>query len=217
MPVVSSALRAIPVSLAILGLFAAPACVTKKVFRKNAEETDTRVKGVEGGVEKNETRISDLSKDTDQKITSVRGTAERAVELGNSAMTKAEEAERLARGKLLWSTTLTDDTTKFSFDQSQLPPEATHILDDLAAKVKALDKSVYLEIEGHTDNIGSDTYNEILGQKRAEAVRLYLNEKGGLPLHAMSVISYGETKPIASNDTREGRSKNRRVVIRVLE
>jgi peptidoglycan-associated lipoprotein len=203
--------------LALLGVLGGAGCVTKKAYRQNVEETDTRVKGVESGVEENERRISDVAKDTDQKIASVKGTAEKAVELGSSAMAKAEAAERLAKGKLLWTTTLTDENTKFSFDQSELPTEATRILDDLAAKVKGLDKAVYIEIEGHTDNIGSDEYNRQLGEKRAEAVRDYLNQKAGIPLHAISVISYGESRPIAPNNTRDGRSQNRRVVVRVLE
>jgi peptidoglycan-associated lipoprotein len=205
------------VGIAVLGLVASPGCVTKKVFKKNVEDTDTRIKGVESGVEQNERRISDVQTDTDQKITSVKGTAEKAVEIGNTAMAKAEAAETLAKGKLLWTTTLTDDATKFSFDQAQLPPEATQILDELASKVKGLDKAVYIEIEGHTDSIGSEDYNRQLGEKRADAVRNYLNENGGIPLHAMNVISRGEENPVSDNKSKQGRAQNRRVVIRVLE
>jgi len=80
-----------------------------------------------------------------------------------------------------------------------------------------MDKTVYLEIEGHTDNVGSEEYNKVLGERRAEAVRVYLNEKGGIPLHAMNVISYGEDEPVSDNGSRTGRAQNRRVVIRVLE
>ena len=205
------------VGIAVLGLVASPGCVTKKVFKKNVEDTDTRIKGVESGVEQNERRISDVQTDTDQKITSVKGTAEKAVEIGNTAMAKAEAAETLAKGKLLWTTTLTDENTKFSFDQAQLPPEATQILDELASKVKGLDKAVYIEIEGHTDSIGSEDYNRQLGEKRADAVRNYLNENGGIPLHAMNVISRGEENPVSDNKSKQGRAQNRRVVIRVLE
>lgn len=204
------------VGIVVLSLVGAPSCVSKKVFKQSQDETDSRIKGVESGVEANEKRTSDLARDTDAKITSVKGTAEKAVQIGNTAMTKAEAAEKAARGKILWTTTLSDDLTKFSFDEAKVPPEAAATLDDLAAKVKALDKAAYLEIEGHTDNIGSTEYNERLGYKRAEAVRNYLAEKG-IPLHAMSVISFGETKPVADNKSQDGRSQNRRVVIRVLE
>ena len=203
--------------VAVLSLIAASGCVTKKAWRQNVEATDTRVKGVESGLESQEKRTSDLAKDTDTRITQVKGTAEQAVEIGSQAMTKAESAEKLARGKILWTTTLSDDSVKFSFDGDKVPEGAQAILDDLAVKVKGLDKTVYLEIEGHTDNIGSDDYNQRLAAMRAEAVRNYLAEKDGIPLHAMNIISFGETKPVAANTTSEGRAKNRRVVVRVLE
>ena len=204
--------------MAVVSLVAANGCmVTKKAWRENVEATDTRVKGVESGLESQEKRTSDLAKDTDTRISQVKGTAEKAVEIGSQAMTKAEAAEKLAKGKVLWTTTLSDDRVKFSFDGDKIPPGAQAMLDELANKVKALDKTVYLEIEGHTDNIGSDTYNEHLAEMRAEAVRNYLAEKAGIPLHAMSIISYGESKPVAANTTSEGRAQNRRVVVRVLE
>lgn len=203
--------------VAVVSLVAANGCVTKKVWRENVAQTDTRIQGVESGLETQEKRTSDLATETDQRITSVKGTAEKAVEIGSSALTKAEQAEKAARGKILWTTTLSDDSVKFSFDGDKVPAQAGTILDDLASKVKGLDKTVYLEIEGHTDNIGSDEYNEKLGELRAEAVRNYLAEKGGIPLHAMNIISFGESKPVAGNSTAEGRAQNRRVVVRVLE
>lgn len=204
-------------SVAVVSLVAANGCVTKKVWKQNVDATDTRIKGVESGLETQEKRTSDLAKDTDSRITEVKGTADKAVEIGTQANNKAEEAAKAARGKILWTTTLSDDSVKFSFDGDKIPDGAQSILNDLASKVKGLDKTVYLEIEGHTDNIGSETYNEKLGQARAEAVRNYLATNGGIPLHAMNVISYGETKPVAANNTADGRAKNRRVVIRVLE
>jgi len=203
--------------VAVLSLVAATGCVTKKAWRENVEATDTRVKGVESGLEAQEKRTSDLAADTDARINQVKGTAEQAVEIGSQAMTKAESAEKLAKGKILWTVTLSDDNVKFSFDADKVPEAAQAVLDDLAAKVKSLDKTVYLEIEGNTDNIGSEEYNQRLGAARAEAVRNYLAEKNGIPLHAMNIISFGETKPVAANTTSEGRAKNRRVVVRVLE
>lgn len=203
--------------VAVVSLVAANGCVTKKVWRENVAQTDTRIQGVESGLETQEKRTSDLATDTNQRITEVKGTAEKAVEIGSSALTKAEAAEKAARGKILWTTTLSDDSVKFSFDGDKIPSQAGTILDDLASKVKGLDKTVYLEIEGHTDNIGSDEYNEKLGELRAEAVRNYLAAKGGIPLHAMNVISLGESMPVAANNTAEGRAQNRRVVVRVLE
>jgi len=203
--------------VAVLSLIAANGCVTKKAWRQNVEATDLRVKGVENGVETQEKRTTELARETDTRITQVKGTAEKAVEIGSQAMTKAESAEKLARGKILWTTTLSDDSVKFSFDADEVPDAAQSILDELGSKVKGLDKTVYLEIEGHTDNIGSDAYNKHLAEMRAEAVRNYLSEKAGIPLHAMNVISFGESKPVAANNTSQGRAQNRRVVVRVLE
>jgi outer membrane protein OmpA-like peptidoglycan-associated protein len=203
--------------IAVLALVASTGCVSKKVWKQNVAETDTRLQGVESGIETQEKRTTDLARETDTRITEVKGTAEKAVELGSTALSKAESAEKAARGKVLWTTTLSDDSVKFTFDGDQVPTEAQTILDDLAGKVKGMDKSVYLEIEGHTDNIGSEDYNEHLGELRAEAVRNYLAEKAGIPLHVMNVISFGESKPVAANNTAEGRAKNRRVVVRVLE
>ena len=74
---------------------------------------------------------------------------------------------------------------------------------------------MYLEIQGHTDATGSDAYNLKLGEARAEAVRRYLN-KQGVALNRMSTISYGKSEPVESNKTKEGRAKNRRVVVIVL-
>jgi outer membrane protein OmpA-like peptidoglycan-associated protein len=208
---------AVMAGLMIVVLVASVGCVTKKVYRKDMEQNDQRLKGVESGVEDSQRRIGDLRTETDGKIAAVDGKAQKAVEIGSQAMTKAEAAEKAARGKILWTVTLSDESVKFSFGKAEIPAEAARVLDDLAAKVKSMDKAVYLEIQGHTDNIGSEQYNLELGEKRASAVRAYLNEKDGLPLHAMSVISYGESKPVDDNKTAEGRSKNRRVVINVLE
>ena len=202
-------------------LVASNGCVTKKLFRKNVEETDARVAAAESGIEANERRIQDLRDETDSKLAAVDGKAEKAVEVGNTAIGKAAEAadaaEAAARGRLIWSVTLSDDRVKFSFGQADVPDEAKSILDDLIGKIKAYGKAVYIEIEGHTDSTGSEEYNEALGLKRAMTVRDYMSKTGGIPLHAMNVISYGEGQPVADNSTSEGRAQNRRVVVRVLE
>jgi len=208
-------------AIALVGVLGSTGCVSKKLFRKNVEETDQRVAGVESGVEANERRIDDLASETDSRIAEVRGTAEKAVEIGSVADQKAvkaqQMAEKAARGKLLWEVTLSDDSVRFSFDQAELPDAAKARLDELIAKVKAYDKAVYIEVEGHTDNIGSPASHLTLVERRAAAVKRYLNQAGRLPLHAINVISYGENQPVADNATPDGRAQNRRVVIKVLE
>ncbi len=213
--------RILLLALVTMALLLSTGCVSKKLFRKNVEDTDNRVGGVESAVEQNERRIADLSDETDSRLASMDGQIEKAQEASNSAMSRADQAaadaNRAMKGKLLWAVTLSDDRVRFGFDKAELSPEAKADLDGLAEMVKALDKAVYLEVEGHTDNIGSEDYNVELGEKRALVVMRYLNAEGGIPLHAMNSISYGSSQPVSDNDSPDGRAQNRRVVIRVLE
>ena len=85
-----------------------------------------------------------------------------------------------------------------------------------AAKILKDNATIRVEIQGHTDSIGSEKVNLELGYKRAHHVLRYLNMEHGFPLHRMNVISYGEMKPIADNGTKEGRAQNRRVTLVVM-
>jgi outer membrane protein OmpA-like peptidoglycan-associated protein len=133
-----------------------------------------------------------------------------------AALARAEAAGKLAQGKFDYALVLSDDTTKFPVNGSTLSGDAVARLTAFAAKLKADDKNVYLEIQGYTDSTGSPASNLRLGADRAEAVRRLLN-KQGVALNRMSTISYGQDDPVAANDTRAGRAQNRRVVIVVLE
>jgi len=112
--------------------------------------------------------------------------------------------------------TLTDEAVHFGFNKSELSADAKAALDAFAKRVKDENKNVYIEIQGHTDGIGSDKANLKLGQERAESVMKYLNMEQGFPLHRINAVSYGKFKPIADNKTADGRAKNRRVTLVVL-
>ena len=134
---------------------------------------------------------------------------------GNRADAVGRETERLMR--LLYEVVLSQDQGDFKFGNADLPDGAREEIDRLAGQLKSdAPKNVYIEIEGHTDATGEPEVNEHLGLERAEAVKRYLHESHQIPLHRMNTISYGEEKPVAPNDTREGRAQNRRVVVRVL-
>lgn len=150
-------------------------------------------------IAKNETDIAQLSK-----------TAQDAVERANAA-------GKLAQGKLVYEVVMSDDKLKFGSSKTALSKEAKAALDEFAAKLKADNKNVFIEIQGHTDSTGEAAPNLKVGEARAEAVRRYLNMKGGIPLHRMSVISYGETAPVADNKVKAGRQQNRRVVLVVIQ
>jgi len=143
--------------------------------------------------------------------------AEKALTRAEKALSRAEEAGTLAKGKLLFEVTFTDESVHFGFDVSNLSGEAKAALDSFAERVKAENKNVYMEIQGHTDSVGTDAYNVRLGMARAEVAKTYLYTKHNIPLHRMSVFSYGESKPVAENDTPQNRAINRRITIEVLE
>jgi peptidoglycan-associated lipoprotein len=181
-------------------------CATKKYVKQETGAVNTRVDDVQGQVEQTQTRLNTH----DKQIGEVSQTAQ-------DALRRAQEAGKLAEGKFLYETVLTDEKVKFGFDTSDLSPEGQAAIDEFAAKIKEDNKNVYVEIQGHTDNVGSEKYNEELGLLRAESVRRYLNQKQSFPLHRINVISYGESSPVADNKTREGRSQNRRVALVVLD
>ena len=139
----------------------------------------------------------------------------RATEVGRTAESRAAGIEAETR-KLIFETVLSEDRGQFKLGKAELPEDATGALDTMVNQLKTDKKAVWVEIEGHTDNIGDKAYNEKLGLMRAEAVKRYLYEKHQIPLHKINVISYGEQNPVAPNNTSAGRALNRRVVVRVL-
>ncbi len=109
----------------------------------------------------------------------------------------------------------TDNSTNFETAKWSLSSEDQTALTAFAQKLVSDNQDVYVEIHGHGDLRGSTQYNQALGLKRAEATRHYLAEQG-VPLHRMSVISYGEASPISTNETAQGQSENRRVTLVVV-
>jgi outer membrane protein OmpA-like peptidoglycan-associated protein len=128
---------------------------------------------------------------------------------------KVVEMDKTTR-RLIYQVVLTDDQARFGSDKAELAPEVAAAIDQLVTKLSADPKNYYIEVEGHTDATGDAAYNEKLGLQRAEAVKRYLYEKHNVPLHKINVISFGETKPVAPNNTKDGRAQNRRVVLKVL-
>jgi outer membrane protein OmpA-like peptidoglycan-associated protein len=194
------------VALALTMAFALTGCATKKYVQKETGAVNTRVDDVQGQVEEAQTRLDSH----DQQIGQASRTAQEALQ-------RAQEAGKLAEGKFLYETVLTDEKVKFGFDTSDLSPEAKAAVDQFAQQIANENKNVYVEIQGHTDSVGSEKYNEELGLLRAEAVRRYLSQAHKFPLHRINIISYGETAPIADNSSRDGRSQNRRVALVVLQ
>ncbi len=102
----------------------------------------------------------------------------------------------------------------FAFDRADIQPQFQPVLDNVAGTLQQYNQTV-VEVAGHTDSVGSDQYNQQLSQRRAEAVASYLNSRGVMR-DRMITVGAGETRPIATNDTEEGRAQNRRVEITLV-
>jgi peptidoglycan-associated lipoprotein len=194
---------------ALLGACATSKDVDKKIAQSEADaqaKTDKKIESVESQVE----ALQQHQATTDQKV----------AELGQEAadaLKRATEAGVLAKGKVVFQQTFSEDRIRFKTDSYKLDKTAQTALGNFASKVKALSEQYFVEIQGHTDDTGGAKYNDDLGQRRADEVRRYLGRAQKLPLNRMSTISYGDTLPVAPNKTRAGRTQNRRVVIVVLE
>src|SRR5512140_3430890 len=164
------------VGAAVLVAGALGCATTKQVDDRLAAasaKTDKKIETVETQVEDLQTKVKAAdakNEGQDQEIAKVSQSAQEALK-------RAQEAGVLAKGKVVFEQTFTEDRVKFKTNSAQLNDEAKAALDEFAAKVKDLKRPVWTEIQGHTDNTGSEEYNDALGAKRADAVRLYLARK----------------------------------------
>jgi peptidoglycan-associated lipoprotein len=205
-------MKSIILPLLIVGV-AASGCATKKYVAREVGEVNTKVDTLTTEVEKTQER----TKRNEVRIEEVNQEAQTAKGSAQQALVKATEAEKAAKGKLIYTVTLSNDKVTFPLNRSEVGDDAKALIDEAIAQLKAENKGVFFEIEGHTDSTGPDAYNSKLGEDRAMAVRSYLHDQHGIALSRMEVISYGEGKPVEDNKTREHRAANRRVVIKVLE
>jgi outer membrane protein OmpA-like peptidoglycan-associated protein len=208
-----------------LALSGTTACATKKFVRTNVGEVNDKVDTLSRSVEENQERTKANEArigEVDQRVAQVDTKAGQAGQRADAAFSAAEavnsraEAIEKASRRLVYEVVLSEDKGNFKFGKAVMPDEARADLDQLVQQLKAEPNGAFIEIEGHTDNAGPTSLNYKLGMERAEAVKRYLYDQHQVPLHKISVISYGEEKPIAPNKTRAGRAQNRRVVIKVL-
>jgi outer membrane protein OmpA-like peptidoglycan-associated protein len=213
----------------VAAMSVAPACATKGFVRTSVgevndkvttlgsslEETQERVRAAEGRITETDAKATAAGETASKANAAAAEAANRATEVGKTAEARAVSIEGEMR-KLIFETVLSEDRGEFRLGAAELPEDATTAIDTMVSQLKEDKKAVWVEIEGHTDSTGDKVYNERLGLARAEAVKRYLYEKHQVPLHKINVISYGEEKPVAPNNTRAGRAQNRRVVIKVL-
>jgi outer membrane protein OmpA-like peptidoglycan-associated protein len=224
--------KSLAAAVIALSVAVVPACATKGFVREEVGGVNSKVDTLSGTVEQTQERVGQNEARigaVDQKAEAAGRAAADARSAAGEARTAADAAAANARAvggrvdevvaatrKLVFEVTLSEDQGNFKFGGAELPDEAKSRLDSLLGELKNNPQNVYIEIEGHTDNVGPTTLNERLGLERAEAVKRYLYEQHQVPLHKINVISYGEDKPVAPNNTRDGRAQNRRVVVKVL-
>ncbi len=212
-------------SVAALALGGTTACATKKYVRQNVGEVNDKVETLSQSLEEtqqrtkaNETKIGEV----DQRAAAANTRAQQAGQRADEAFSAADKVNARADAieastkRLVYEVVLSEDKGNFKFGKAALPDTASGEIDQLVSQLKSNPNGAYIEIEGHTDNVGPKDVNYKLGLERAESVKRYLYEHHQVPLHKINVISYGEEKPIAPNKTRDGRAQNRRVVIKVL-
>ena len=232
------------VSMLAVTLALAPACASKKFVRTEVggvnQKVDTLATTVEQTQERtrqNETRIGEVDKKAESAGQSAAaankaaadanaaaaGALTRANAVGTEAATATKtvntrvDAAQTEFRRLMYTVTVSEDQGNFKFGKTELPDEAKARLDQVVGQLKSdTSKNIFIEIEGHTDNVGSSVLNKELGLERAEQVKRYLYEQHQIPLHKINVISYGEEKPVSPNNTKDGRAQNRRVVVKVL-
>ncbi len=208
-----------------LGVGGSTACASKKYVRTRVGEVNTKVESLSQGLEetqertrKNEQRITEVDQKTDavgQRADAAGKAATEAKDAANAVGMKADAIDKASK-RLIYEVVLSEDQGNFKFGKTDLPETATARIDEVINQLKTDPKTVFIEIEGHTDSLGAKNVNERIGLERAEQVKKYIYEHHQIPLHKISVISYGEDKPIAPNNTTAGRAQNRRVVIKVL-
>lgn len=173
----------------------------KKALEQLEERTNTR----------NDNSLKQAQASLNARLAQAEKRAADAQRMAEDAMAAIGLGPRKILGRVVRSITLTDDKTLFPLNSPDLGEKDIAKLNTFADYIKTLDANYHLSIHGYTDGFGSDDYNYELGKARAEVVKIYLNEKRGIPLLRMSVISHG-----GIGSTPGGKS-NRRIVIDVLQ
>jgi outer membrane protein OmpA-like peptidoglycan-associated protein len=216
-------------AMAVIGLAATvtlgSACATKKYVRNRVNERATPLENRTGELEETSRRnTQDISR-LGREIEDVRARTDQAQQQADRAAASAEQANTRVTGVEQSVTDLRTNldkytlqktvTVQFKVGKADLLPEAQAALDELAGQIRDRNGFI-LEIEGFASADGATDYNDRLSAARSDAVRRYLAERHSIPLFRMTILGFGESRPVADNETREGRVQNRRVEVRLL-
>jgi outer membrane protein OmpA-like peptidoglycan-associated protein len=220
------------VSALAFGIGGTTACASKGFVKNQVSQVSGKVDSLSQSLEetqertkKNEARIAEVDQKTQAAQESANAAQTAATTADSKAVAANESASKVngrvedldkASKRLMYTVVLNDAEGNFKFNSTSLPDSAKAKIDDMVKGIMADPKGAYFEIEGHTDNVGPADINQRIGLERADSVKRYLYEQYQIPLHRINIISYGSEKPVAPNDSKDGRAQNRRVVIKVL-
>jgi OOP family OmpA-OmpF porin len=178
------------------------------------DEADKKVSGVDA-------KVSELDTKTSEQINSVKTDVQGVDQKASQAHNEAEHAsagvstlDQKFQNRNNFNST-DEKSVQFKFNSATLDSQYTDVLDEIANTLMQNPDAIVV-LEGRTDSMGSKDYNVKLGERRIDAVRRYLAVEKGVPVYRIHDISFGAEKPVAENNTRDGREKNRVVTMTIL-
>jgi outer membrane protein OmpA-like peptidoglycan-associated protein len=178
------------------------------------DEVDKKVSGVDS-------RVSALDTRTNQGMNSLKGDVQNVDQRASQAQSAADRAangvntlDQKFQNRNQF-TTSDEKAVQFKFNSATLDKQYTDTLDEIASTLMQNPDAIVV-LEGRTDSAGAKDYNLRLGERRIETVKHYLVVEKGVPVYKIHEISFGSAKPVAENNSREGREKNRAVVMTVM-
>jgi len=214
--------------VATLAVAGVSGCATKNYVRTQTQPLVEHTDQLDKKTSANNQQLRDVDSRATAGITRVQGAADSAAQNAESATKAATDAQTAANEAVHRADSLdsvvkgldqykqvADVSVTFGFDKAKLTDDDKAQLDTFAASLGSA-KSYILEVTGGTDSVGSAQYNYDLSQRRADAVVQYLAAKYGIEPHRFYLIGIGKDQAVASNDTKEGRKKNRRVEVQLL-
>ena len=217
-------------------LAATSGCATKKYVRNSVntsadtltariETNEGEIKEVRDDVDKKvsgvDSKVSALDTRTSQGMNSLKGDVQNVDQRASQAQSAADRAangvntlDQKFQNRNLF-TTSDEKAVQFKFNSATLDKQYADTLDEIANTLMQNPDAIVV-LEGRTDSAGAKDYNLRLGERRIEAVRHYLVVEKGVPVYRIHEISFGSEKPVAENKSREGREKNRAVVMTVM-
>ena len=178
------------------------------------DEADKKVSGVDA-------KVSELDTKTSEQINSVKTDVQGVDQKASQAHNEAQHAsagvstlDQKFQNRNNFNST-DEKSVQFKFNSATLDSQYTEVLDEIANTLMQNPDAIVV-LEGRTDSVGSKDYNVKLGERRIDAVRRYLAVEKGVPVYRIHDISFGAEKPVAENNTRDGREKNRVVTMTIL-